>query len=751
MKLAFVVDYGDKEMVLNILKINSTVWGGHFNPIIPFKKNKSGIWKKRGKNRSMKDLLKDYIRNFNPDYIIDATKDNKVYSVLGQTTVLINTYQTFLGDDFEVGTRMDFLYQRLYENGKLENAKEPLNIVIPQIQKDDNEIFLTSIFGQIVESEKIKTSEVLVEKFDTEIRSFNLKNYHSYYTESFWTYRKLTGLYLKIGKRIYKNSTVAYYVLNPKSIDDVLEFWNLRSNGWYLYPISIDYHLEKSNELETVLIKSLNANGYDIRGLMSVKVIKSSSISVEKFSAFLRYQVFDKFKLIVQPYVPRMWDSKYWVEDDVVCVDLESDSSEVSFTNKDHRVIFAPIGDESIDDKTGYSDVKYAIDISEINWNSNTSFCEIFPDSMELSDFYNEQRYPNYRISRKGYTILNKFHDLPNISFWLIKSELLFKNWASANGYDLEISSPGKITYRMLHHFEYPYQIRRTIGRAGAIELLDSITDSGIDGKSLEDKIKQVFKTGKGSTLASNFIRELVECGIIQAGFSFSCTECGQKNWYPLTNLAYTLDCTKCLFEFSPPTWEYREFNLNYRTIGTFSLPRKAMGVYPVLFTYLFFKENNEFRSTSIFSFNLIDKTNRKQLEVDLAMFVQKKGRPNSEKRLILVEAKTFAPFKSIDIRRMKTLGRKFVNSVIVFATLSNKLSSNEKKLITDLLKYNQIKENQDKPFNEIIILTANELLDYQELSWGMDGELSQEYWRIAHTKSELTAIAKIFQKKYLS
>jgi len=748
-KLAFIVDPNDKERILRILKINSTVWGGHFNPIIPNQQLKSGIWKKRAENRKMEELIRDYISNFNPDYVVDATGSDQFAMLYHQATVSLDHYETHLKNGYGIGIKMDVFYDKLFKEQQIDPTLEKLRMVVPLIEKDESEIFLTSIFGQELKSKKNRGGNQLVQKFKPELYSFNLENYLSYYRSPIWTYRRLTGFNLNSAKWNSYGSTIALYVLDANSVMDVIEFWNLRANGWYVLPITVKDTSIDIEKIKSTLRESLKANNVDMPGTIEVKVIKASSLNEDAFLSFwnLSSRESSEFYFPIMMDLPRLWDSNKWAEDSVVCAEIWYDNSDTAFTFENGEITFNALEVELPDSYRSFYEVKYAIDVTTLNNHGQLDFPEIFPKRIDnLKGFYNA-RYFSHRVSRMGYTILNSFRGSQLESFRLTKSIDLFIPWASMNGYDLKISSAGKIAERMFKHFRHTYQIRRTIGRKGAINLLTDITGYGIEGNSLEQKIKRMFNEGKGNKISSGYIRELVDNNILQAGFSFTCPECAQKSWYPLTDLNYKLDCGKCLFEFEPPAWEYREFNLSYRPIGTFSLPRKSSGAYPILFTYLFFKENQRFKSTTIFSFDLINKKSRKQMEVDMAMFVQRKNRLKDLEGLILVEAKTFASFKAADIQRMKTIGRKFSDAVLVFATLKEKLNSTEKKHIKKLIEYNLHKKQNYKNFNEIIVLTANELLTHEQIQYKLDDDLTQTFSTILHTKGELTAIAKISQK----
>jgi len=131
---------------------------------------------------------------------------------------------------------------------------------------------------------------------------------------------------------------------------------------------------------------------------------------------------------------------------------------------------------------------------------------------------------------------------------------------------------------------------------------------------------------------------------------------------------------------------------------------------------------------TSVFGFN-----SNNSLEVDLGMFYRKRHHGDSY-NIAFVECKTLKPFQKKDIDRMKDIAQKFPNSQIVFATLNQELSKDEKDLLIPFVNWSRkIDDITYKPRNEVIILTETELLAEHNINeaWKLKGgqhkELSEE------------------------
>src|SRR5580704_6735409 len=75
-KLAILVDYNDDVALRKAILINSVLWGGLFNPIIPvYKRLPRSLLDVRGYKFSKKeDITKGYLDAFDADYILSLSK-----------------------------------------------------------------------------------------------------------------------------------------------------------------------------------------------------------------------------------------------------------------------------------------------------------------------------------------------------------------------------------------------------------------------------------------------------------------------------------------------------------------------------------------------------------------------------------------------------------------------------------------------------------------------------------------------------
>jgi hypothetical protein len=73
-RIAFLVDPKDKKAVLEAIEINSFLWGGAFNPIIPVTRQIPAVWKKADESITLKNtartIASGYVDAYDPDYFV---------------------------------------------------------------------------------------------------------------------------------------------------------------------------------------------------------------------------------------------------------------------------------------------------------------------------------------------------------------------------------------------------------------------------------------------------------------------------------------------------------------------------------------------------------------------------------------------------------------------------------------------------------------------------------------------------------
>ena len=220
---------------------------------------------------------------------------------------------------------------------------------------------------------------------------------------------------------------------------------------------------------------------------------------------------------------------------------------------------------------------------------------------------------------------------------------------------------------------------------------------------------------------------------IFTLGLEVQCSVCTQRSWHALDSASYEVQCPRCLSRFKLPIhnpagelkWSYKnlgpfttpadddsspsELEWAYKSLGPFAAQKRGGGAYSVLLTASFLCSYHHPATTTVLSFVAKGKDG-KDLEADFMMFYRNAAFLERQMEWVFGECKTFNKFKQRDIDRMQVISDNFPNSVLVFATLSQDFSEEEKTLLLPFVKACRSYGKLDRPRHAVLLLTGTEL-----------------------------------------
>jgi len=138
-RLAFLVAKEDKRTLREAFCINTCLWGGIYNPIIPFFKKTPKNWEDhRFRHPSASSILKGYLDSFDPDYVV--AKDRKMLSDSlfdKERILLFEEVLTSKADSpISYGVDVTDLYRHLYDKDFKFERRHPIKVFIPKPSKE---------------------------------------------------------------------------------------------------------------------------------------------------------------------------------------------------------------------------------------------------------------------------------------------------------------------------------------------------------------------------------------------------------------------------------------------------------------------------------------------------------------------------------------------------------------------------------------------------------------------------------------
>ena len=769
-KLAFLVNPKDKESLLKAIEINTFLWGGVYNPIIPTYKQIPSAWKDRPfENPSAKSVVSGYLDNFDPDYVVPMGEcinyglDIGHRKKIEDPSEILERVEKDRVPNYGVGL---FEVLEYFFNRELKfQRKYPLDICVPHFGTRFS-LFLASVFGKLPENIDAIFWKIFSDLLDAKKTDFSISDYAELLNPQKRFLSRMTQFYLEPRGSLEE---CIFYLDLTKSLD-IMDYWNLRAVGWNVIPIPKQFaQCDKTVQLARDFI-SLNYVPHHSNPEIyhRTTILKSRSISEDEcrqFSNSLDTSHIGKSsgnpKVSRRLSYPRIWNEWARGPDRVECCELESDTDEHTISPNQETIHFKTLDPEFVSFHfAGLDASRFANEIDLRLYGDKGLHAEVIPKAdVELVRAIDKFHFLDWRISRKGLVYLSR-HSESRVELSLPQAEAVFTKWFELKGWTVELSSAGHIAKQMILQlggisgieilaWEGIIQLLGRMNSSSGIlnELFKRVSDlqkllkrtsfqtaeeevdvfvkylKGIqlqldgDEKSMSEEFvrdevqKIVGRTGyRMEDAADSMIQRLIDAKVLQLGVEVQCPVCTRTSWHPMKGVNYELQCSSCLTRFSLPPAS-KNIKWAYRALGPFSLPKHAQGAYTVLLTLRFFSGFSllEGATTPLMSFTA-EKDGMKPLEADLALFFQESKFRNPKTEVIFAECKTFNSFGQRHVDKMTDLGKAFPGAILVFAKLGEHLLDEEKAVLYPLVNRSRRSRKNNTPFNPILILTGKEL-----------------------------------------
>lgn len=711
-KLAFLVDPNDKAALLASIEINTFLWGGMFNLIIPTFRRAPHVWREKGlRTPNAKSVLKGYLDAYDPDYVVPVGKcagynlDIEKERVISSSGILDGVEEDGLP---KLGIGLFEVLRHLIEDELKFLRREPLDICLPNF-KSPFSLFLKSVLGSLPQN----IEKILQKSFENILGakriSCSIGNYCDFLTPSKLFFRRISSLRITPVSGRAWGERQCVFVLDASEPLDIIDYWNLRAFGWNVLPVA--KQAAESKGTRQLVVDFIEDNfvpdRLNPRFYYSTILLKSRSLSereLKDFASSLKISAPDKpreFKYVFQDWFPRMWANEE-------CCELESRNERHDLSGIQERITIKTLAPDFINGFGGYGGKRFANEIELHVYGSKELIAEVIPEgNINPVKAIDSRGFGEWRFSKKGIVHLSSYLD-QSIDFSLPKAEDMFTEWLKLKKWKAEISTSGHIAKQMLKQLGGKWGIS-ILANEGIIKLLEKMGgEKSLEKEAFRGEISKIAKQ-KSHTIDPNVIlKGLTDVRVFRLGIELQCPICRQHSWYSIKDADYELQCPKCLDRFPLPSHSPKDIAWSYRTFGPFSLPNYAYGVYSILLTLRFFSQLLNGSTTPIVSFNA--EKEGKKIESDLALFFRKATFGRNETELVFAECKTYNPFDRRDIGRMVFLADEFPGAFLVFATLRKSLTQKEKRLLRAVENRSRRNYKARRLYNPVLILTGMEL-----------------------------------------
>jgi hypothetical protein len=297
-RFAFLVRPDDVEHALEIFRINTCLWGGKFNPIVPFFKRVPTWWDRHGHHfDSAKQIINGYLDKFEPDFLVEAEKG--LADGLGFNAKRIFQLTEVLpraGDRRRKGNGLSTfdLYKHLYQTEFQFVRRHKHDITNITAEDSAHDGFCACAFGGFPKQENLSyLGRGFKDAFDPAEVALNGASLAKLYKSGFTSALRMGHAKIKVDYNDHSNATL--FVLNALEPRDLIDFWNLRALQHTIIAVPVQWLDQLSDFCRTFIEKNHRPMPDNQHGVMlRATVMFSRSIPQADIEGFHKKYLFVK-------------------------------------------------------------------------------------------------------------------------------------------------------------------------------------------------------------------------------------------------------------------------------------------------------------------------------------------------------------------------------------------------------------------------------------------------------------------------
>ncbi|MBU1143659.1 MAG: hypothetical protein KKH92_08460 [Firmicutes bacterium] len=721
-----LVDPDDKQQLLKAIQLNSSLWGGTYNPVIPAYRKQPYFLRKDFSRASAKDYVQGYITAFDPDILVqfctevpDYIKETNL-DIIKSSEVWRDVFKEKRSLSPRYGIGIFEVLDQIYQDHFRYASKYPIQISAPSFSKKD-ELLWSTIVGNLNEDVRGTVLEYYGEALEVNSDRVSMSDFSSIFQGSNFFPRRISQQYIDTNSSSGIFRAYVYYFDSSKFID-LVDYWNLRAAGRPVFPFPIQY--QDNESVRTELVKFLRHYRRPWRHQSETfdhaSIVKSHSARMEDMKTVME----DVSDALLMPekgthyysfrHYPRIWNDWARVPDGIDPDTLTHKREDIDIhTEIQDKIRFKPVLPE-FSSKFGYSgNPRCGNDVDVRIYGSSVPFADVMPPANTdhvIRAISGITSYKEWRVGRRGLVHLAK--DQYTEHWEIPTAENVFLAWLKDDGWSLEISTPGKLArnlYMKLDGFS------RIMANEKTVRLLEHLNGGRvnknlkIDDRAISSELRTAEIGQLHNVLGESRFNYFLEHGAFQLGCEVQCPHCDRRSWHDLNSLHDIITCQKCSEAFDANK-TLSDSRWKYKTAGAFSVSSYGEGSFSVLITTSFLNDRHlpGVTFSPVFSFKA-EKGNKK-LESDFGGFIRESSYGDVYIAPVFGECKSYNEFKDADFRKMKSIAKQYPGSVIVFATLREKFTSKELKQLKSIVNQGRKYWKNEKPRNPVLILTGKEL-----------------------------------------
>jgi hypothetical protein len=549
-----------------------------------------------------------------------------------------------------------------------------------------------------------------------------------------------------------------YFVFDPRSTLDLLDFWNMRAFGLAPVPVPADCISHAAAvHAQLGLPPGRHVNRRPI-------VAQSPRLGGELAKAFVDgvEAADESFDAVAQRTNHFAWSFPFVLRDaERVSIYTREERTEASAESG--RLQFTCKGPQFAHDGSWSPGPEWAADVVLSEMGVGSELAEVLPPDLKNLSRTLSAMGSSHPVTMNRDGIALRASGKEDRQFWrALDGTTVFQEWFSQQGIAVRMSGAGRTTLEAIRALGGSIgagmvtdtALIKLLGRA-AEGLMEEESEAGDDrpqrGRviSYQAMLKVANSIAEGrADRAFGRISALTDAGVIAPLVRLRCSQCDHRNWLPPGELDESITCERCArtFHFPAERPPGRD-DWGYRPIGPFAASGYAHGAYAVALSIRFLGQLSGLSSGETWSVGLEAVGDTSDVEIDYAMLLKPEVWRRADPDLLFGEAKSFGQFEAKDFTRAARMLKAFPAAHFAFSTLRDELTPEEKARLERLVR----SERTDRGFyprqGRVLVLTSAELCQQISLGptyhWKSKGgrlaEVAEKHRRADHELSVLS------------
>ena len=774
-RFGFLVKPHDARSLLEIFRINTCLWGGKFNPIIPHLRRVPRWWDRHGLIfASARQIMNGYLDFFEPDFLVESTPGLAAGLQLDSNRTLpLAEMLPKEGDPHAEGQGQNVLalYRDRYRKVFQFTLRHEHNIVDVSAEDTSFRAAVACLAGSFPsQTDLAYFGQAFADAFEPRSVALNGELLAKLYQDGSMAALRLGSAGIDVGVNGWHNPAIFVFdALDPR---DLIDLWNLRTVRRNLVAVPKQWLPQLSSFCRKLIAdnhRPLPNNPHGVMMRMTVmfgRAIPSDSIEAI-YDEHLRVDLAGAN--VVQDWYPRLWErpSPGPVSRERRPVLTATRRTFDLQTNSDKSDLRFDCLYPEWSDEYG-SDFRWANVVNLDDWSFRDLSATVFPNDRMGAFIPRVGIGGQLRLSTtEGVVIFPKFR--ASFEYWEVPDgTTAISEWLTVNETASVASDAGRATEQII-------QTLGGFGRVGdlanrtIIETLDKMSRRPITHSAHHLKFRnQIDAAVAGDIWRSRSFATLVDRTAVQLGLEVCCEKCSSWSWFALSTLDYRLQCSLCLQSMAFPSAEPgnpKKARWAYRVVGPFALPGYAKGGYAAALSLRCLAavvSARDRRQMTWCAGREMVLNGGLKVEADFIVWYQRGGiardTQSSLTDIVFGEAKSFGTdsFRAKDVANLKAIARQFPGSVLVFATMRqpSDMSTDEIRAIKRLALWGrECIEGERRTRAPVVVLTGIELFSGLSLdeTWRELGGRHAALGNAARLQTDnLRVLADVTQQLYL-